>query len=111
MPQSPILDYLESLRARSGAFRGEGRRLHAGTRARRARPVRICIATQDGFVYEVGDSRQPFTIQSISKPLTYGLALEENGEDAVLAQNRRRAVGRRVQCDQPAAPTGARSIR
>jgi glutaminase len=46
----------------------------------------ICIATRDGFIYEVGDSRQPFTIQSISKPLTYGLALEENGEDKVLAK-------------------------
>jgi glutaminase len=46
----------------------------------------ICIATQDGFTYEVGDSRQPFTIQSISKPLTYGIALETRGEAAVLAK-------------------------
>jgi len=44
----------------------------------------ICIATQDGFVYEAGDCRQPFTIQSISKPLTYGLALEAHGEATVL---------------------------
>jgi len=29
----------------------------------------ICVATTDGRVYEVGDTRQPFTIQSISKPL------------------------------------------
>ncbi len=31
----------------------------------------ICIATVDGYVYEIGDSRIPFTIQSISKPFTY----------------------------------------
>ena len=34
----------------------------------------------------MGDVHQPFTIQSISKPLTYGLALEDNGEAAVLAK-------------------------
>jgi glutaminase len=34
-------------------------------------------------VYEVGDSRQLFTIQSISKPFVYGLALEDNGEHEV----------------------------
>ena len=30
------------------------------------------------------DTRQPFTIQSISKALVYGLALEDNAESAVL---------------------------
>ena len=44
----------------------------------------ICIATVDGHVYEVGDTRQPFTIQSISKPFVYGLALEDRGKPAVL---------------------------
>lgn len=43
----------------------------------------ICIATVDGAVYETGDTRAPFTIQSMSKPLTYGLALERLGTDAV----------------------------
>jgi glutaminase len=46
----------------------------------------ICIATRDGVVYEVGDTRQPFTIQSVSKPFTYGLALADHGEEAVLAK-------------------------
>lgn len=46
----------------------------------------ICLATVDGQVYEVGDSRQPFTIQSISKPFVYGLALEDRGAEAVLAR-------------------------
>jgi glutaminase len=45
----------------------------------------IAIATVDGQVYEVGDTSQPFTIQSISKPFVYGLALEDSGEDEVLS--------------------------
>jgi len=44
----------------------------------------IAVATADGHVYEVGDTRQPFTIQSISKPFVYGLALEDRGKRAVL---------------------------
>jgi glutaminase len=46
----------------------------------------ICIATRDGHVYEVGDTRQAFTIQSISKALSYGLALQDRGEDYILAR-------------------------
>lgn len=46
----------------------------------------IAIATVDGEVYEVGDSRIPFTIQSISKPLVYGLALEVAGLKTVLTK-------------------------
>jgi hypothetical protein len=43
----------------------------------------ICIATVDGAVYEAGDTRAPLTIQSMSKPLTYALALERLGREAV----------------------------
>ena len=46
----------------------------------------IALVTADGFVYEVGDSRRPFTIQSISKPLVYGLALQDHGREGVLAK-------------------------
>jgi len=46
----------------------------------------ICIATTDGHLYEVGDTRQLFTIQSISKPFVYGLALEDCGRDQVLSK-------------------------
>ena len=87
MPASPILEYLESLRARFLDL-VEGQVANYIPELSHADPAwfGICIATRDGFVYEVGDTRQPFTIQSISKPLTYGLALEENGEDRVLAK-------------------------
>ncbi|MGQ9897105.1 MAG: glutaminase A [Acidobacteriota bacterium] len=43
----------------------------------------ICIATVDGQIFEVGDYDYLFTIQSISKPFVYGLALEDYGRDYV----------------------------
>ncbi|AOW92479.1 glutaminase A [Rhodococcus sp. WMMA185] len=46
----------------------------------------ICVATVDGHVYEAGDTRLPFTIQSISKPFTYALALADHGADVVAAK-------------------------
>ena len=39
----------------------------------------ICVVTADGHVYEIGDSEQTFTIQSISKAFTYGMILDEHG--------------------------------
>ena len=44
----------------------------------------ICVITCDGQVYEVGDTEETFTIQSISKPLTYGIALQDSGKQEVL---------------------------
>jgi glutaminase len=43
----------------------------------------LAIATADGQVYEVGDARTLFTIQSVSKPLVYGVALEDAGAERV----------------------------
>ncbi|OQW56096.1 MAG: glutaminase [Proteobacteria bacterium SG_bin9] len=45
----------------------------------------IALATIDGHVYEVGDSRAPFTIQSVSKALVFALAIELVGEARVEA--------------------------
>ena len=39
----------------------------------------ISLATLDGHVYEVGDSQIPFTIQSMSKPFVFALALDTLG--------------------------------
>jgi len=44
----------------------------------------VVLATTDGQIYALGDTEQQFTIQSVSKPFTYGLALEAQGPDAVL---------------------------
>jgi glutaminase len=46
----------------------------------------LAVSSADGFVYESGDARTEFTIQSISKPFTYALALAEAGEEAVDAR-------------------------
>jgi len=44
----------------------------------------LALATLDGAVYGVGDDRSRFTIQSISKPFAYALAIDRHGLDAVL---------------------------
>lgn len=44
----------------------------------------ISICTVDGQLVEVGDCLLPFTIQSVSKPFVFGLALDEHGVDHVL---------------------------
>jgi glutaminase len=44
----------------------------------------ICVVTVDGRVFAVGDADYAFTIQSVSKPCMYGLALEDNGREQML---------------------------
>jgi glutaminase len=44
----------------------------------------ISVVTVDGQVYDVGDCQQTFSVQSVSKPFVFGLALEDHGRDAVL---------------------------
>lgn len=82
---SPIQEYLETLHARYAPVM-DGKVADYIPELSKASPrwFGICIATRDGHVYEVGDTRQPFTIQSISKALAYGLALEDRGEKHVL---------------------------
>jgi glutaminase len=46
----------------------------------------LAICTLDGQVFEFGDCQQVFTIQSISKPFVYGLALEDHGLEHVLSK-------------------------
>ncbi len=81
---SPILEYLRELHADLATVR-EGEVATYIPELSRADPSAfgISIATIDGHVYEIGDTRAPFTIQSISKPFVFGLALEDNGPDGV----------------------------
>ena len=46
----------------------------------------LTLSASDGYLYESGDARTDFTIQSISKPFTYALALELAGREAVDAK-------------------------
>ncbi|HEU0190710.1 MAG TPA: glutaminase A [Mycobacterium sp.] len=43
----------------------------------------LSLSSSDGYVYESGDAGREFTIQSISKPFTYALALDQLGQAAV----------------------------
>ena len=44
----------------------------------------IAVCTVDGQCFTAGDWEHPFTIQSVSKPFIYGMALEECGRETVL---------------------------
>lgn len=89
MLKAPFTNYLEALHERhladrSGAVADYIPELASAD----PDPFGIAVATVSGSAYEVGDSQTHFTIQSISKPLTYGLAIEELGEERV-----RRSIG------------------
>ena len=43
----------------------------------------IAMVSSDGQVFATGDCETPFTIQSISKPFTFGLAIESYGAERV----------------------------
>ena len=44
----------------------------------------LAIVTVDGHCYSAGDTTTPFTIQSVSKPFVFGLALDDLGVDDVV---------------------------
>ena len=46
----------------------------------------LALSSSDGYVYESGDADVQFTMQSISKPFTYALALDQLGQDDVDAR-------------------------
>jgi hypothetical protein len=85
--ESPVLGLLREVHAKYLAAR-EGAVASYIPELERVAPDQfgIALATVDGHLYEVGDSGSPFTIQSISKPLVYGLALQDRGREAVLAR-------------------------
>jgi glutaminase len=82
--QSPLQIYLEALHGRLAGLHG-GELASYIPELTRADPnwFGICLVTMDGAAYSVGDCDQPFTIQSISKPFVYGIALADQGWEAV----------------------------
>ncbi|MEB3035218.1 glutaminase, partial [[Mycobacterium] nativiensis] len=46
----------------------------------------LALSSSDGYVYESGDADVQFTMQSISKPFTYALALDQLGQTDVDAR-------------------------
>ncbi len=46
----------------------------------------MCVVTTDGTVFAAGNVEREFTIQSVSKPFTYGMALEIFGKEKVFGR-------------------------
>lgn len=53
----------------------------------------ISVASVDGQMVDVGDYEVPFTIQSVSKPFMFGLALEDHGREHVLSRIGVQSIG------------------
>jgi glutaminase len=87
LEKSPIHDYLSDLHKEIATVRDGSVATYIPELAR-ANPdwFGICVVTAAGSVYETGDTQVPFTIQSISKPFVYGMALEDNTRAEVLAK-------------------------
>lgn len=82
--RSPIEQYLTRVHQQCQQLR-EGTPSAATPELSRGNPnsYGIAIATVDGHVYEIGDTDEEFTIQSISKAFTYAQALTDLGAEAV----------------------------
>ncbi len=85
--RGPIGTYLDALHARLLPLRdGDVARYIPELATADPDDFGIAIATVDGRLYTTGASDRAFTIQSMSKPFTYGLALKTHGVERVLEQ-------------------------
>jgi glutaminase len=85
--RSPIPDYLAEMLGLVRPHDSGERADYIATLAE-AEPEHLAtaFATVDGQVYEAGDTSVEFSIQSISKPFAYALALSEHGREHVLGK-------------------------
>jgi len=81
----PVTDTMAELHTRLSAVRSGAVATYIPALAR-ADPswFGLAIVTVDGHCYSVGDAAVPFTIQSVSKPFTFGMALDDLGAEAVM---------------------------
>jgi glutaminase len=78
--RSPIPDFLDETLDRFRPDRsGENADYIPDLAAADSEKLAICISTLDGIEYTAGDADHEFSIQSMSKPFIYGLALEQEG--------------------------------
>ncbi len=92
-------DLLGGLKSKVAPFRTTLNELHAKYRDNREGKIAdyipelaladpnwfaISVVTVDGQTFDVGNHQQLFSIQSVSKPFMFGLALEDHGRDEVL---------------------------
>lgn len=83
--RSPILDYLDSIMEQTSAI-DSGALADYIPELAAADPDKVAVAlcTVNGTVYASGDTDHEFSIQSMSKPFAYALAIEDHGLEAVL---------------------------
>ena len=85
--KSPIPDYLaEVLTACAGDTSGATADYIPELASADPDRLAAALCTVDGVVYVAGDADEQFTIQSISKPFAYALALADRGLDAITAK-------------------------
>lgn len=85
MLRSPILDYLDAI-IEDTEHVVSGARADYIPELASADPDRVAVAlcTVNGTVYASGDANHEFSIQSMSKPFAYALAIEDHGLEFVL---------------------------
>ncbi|MFW2513661.1 glutaminase A [Demequina sp. SO4-13] len=81
--RSPVQQYLESIVEQCRDTEGEVASYIPELADADPDRFALALATVDGHVYTVGDADFRFSIQSISKPFTYALALADRGTEAV----------------------------
>ena len=82
--RSPIQHYLDQLHAEiQGHRQGSPYAIHPQGRDPDPEDFGICLVTVDGHMYSTGVADKEFSIQSISKPFSYALALADHGAQKV----------------------------
>ena len=83
--RSPVPDYLHQILDECGGDNsGETADYIPELAAADPEVLGICISTVDGVRYEAGDAETEVSIQSISKPFAYALAIAQHGLEHVL---------------------------
>lgn len=82
--QTPVPDYLQEVLDECAADSGKLADYIPELADADPDKLAVALATLDGPVHAAGDVDTRFTIQSISKPFVYAMALHEHGLDAVL---------------------------
>ncbi|KNX38808.1 glutaminase [Luteipulveratus halotolerans] len=82
--KSPVPDYLDEILRACGDDDGAPADYIPQLAAADPERLAVCVSTVDGHLYASGDADAAYSIQSISKPFVYALALLEHGLDHVL---------------------------
>ena len=83
--KTPVSDYLSAVLSECGKnTQGTLADYIPELAAANPNQIGLALSTIDGTIYSVGDDKVEFTIQSMSKPFAYALAIQEHGLNNVL---------------------------